>query len=147
MPEIPVPSPSIDLTPPPDPWTIDGMFVGAAIVAATVGWLYLVSAPAIYWMFPEFRATKTGPAAFPVTVHIGQKELSLTNGLSSPLRCELNLGGRAAFTTMMQVGAGQTSAVTYTKLGPYESEVRGAARNHIVLECFEPSGRHHLIMF
>jgi hypothetical protein len=137
---------------PEEHWTIEGVVI-AILAALFVLWVaWMTAAPLVYRAFPDFRATKTGPPAFPVTVHVGADTIGFTNGSDEPWVCRVAIGSLFAdtsYTLTFAAAAGQRRELAYvdfrspgSSLRPAAPAVRAAARAGTI-DCVEPSGKSH----
>jgi hypothetical protein len=128
--------------------TPEGVVIYAvfALVVLSAGW-FLVS-PSIYRVFPEFNATRRGPSGFPVTVHIGQTDLTFTNGSTERWVCDAVLGRQQYTSPTFTVEAGSTKRIPYASLldstnRSGEDDLPAFARDNIRLQCTDESQRTH----
>lgn len=125
----------------------------AIVVVIIVGYAaYQVAEPFIYVAWPEYRATKHGPRGFPITLHIGEDALRITNESSEQWECAFGLGSFAPHRASVAVDAGATVDILYDKFQTVNAaathdrraERIAAARAMISANCFEPGGtRRH----
>ena len=122
------------------------------MAVAITGWQVVVNAdPVVAWVYPEFRATRTAPAGFPLTVHIGADALRLTNGSSDAWYCYVSLGKpptRMTITSPVRVAPHASFDLPFKEFrnldtGPDAALRRRAARDSTRVQCVESSGRSH----
>jgi hypothetical protein len=137
------------------PVTLEAIGAVALLVALALfyGWPY--AAPVVYRLAPGFRATKTGPEGFPVVVRITPSGLTITNGSKDRWNCRVwLLPQRPAYSAGVMLAALESRDLPYASFtaGSHSRTLtnRGGytrARQQIRVECFEDSGRPHLIYF
>jgi predicted RNA-binding Zn-ribbon protein involved in translation (DUF1610 family) len=134
----------------PEHWTLEGLVLRGAAVALVLFAVWMVARPLIYRVLPEFGATQGGPAAFPVTVHIGRDTIGFANGSTEHWSCKVGVGVAQLYTFTFVVEAQETREMPYGSFQPAGSEwdeLRRLAREKVVIECAEPSGRTHVWIF
>jgi hypothetical protein len=133
------------------PDTLEGWVIYLGFVSLLAYNAYLVAAPILYKLLPEFNATKRGPSSFPATVHIGENTLEFSNGSTLTWRCSVFLGRYGSYSTSVDVNAGATRAVAYEDFLAGDDEHRGAdaetrqtaARQEVIAICTDSAGRSH----
>jgi predicted RNA-binding Zn-ribbon protein involved in translation (DUF1610 family) len=134
----------------PEHWTLEGVaLLGAAVILVLFA-AWMAARPLIYRVLPELGATQVGPAAFPVTVHIGQDTLRFANGSTEHWSCKVGVGVAQLYTFTFAVDAQESREVPYSSFQPIGGEgdeLRRLAREKVVIECAEPSGRTHFWIF
>jgi predicted RNA-binding Zn-ribbon protein involved in translation (DUF1610 family) len=134
----------------PGHWTLEGVALRAGAVVLVLFAVWAAARPLIYRVLPEFGATQVGPAAFPVTVHIGQDTIGFANGSTEHWSCKVGVGVAQVYTLTFAVDAQQSREVPYGSFQPVGGdwdELRRLAREKVVIECAEPSGRTHFWIF
>jgi hypothetical protein len=124
----------------------------AAAIVLGLYWLWTSATPLMYRLFPELGATKTGPAAFPVSVHLGEDNIAFTNGATASWTCQVALGARTAYLSTFTLEPKQTRWLSYRGFRGTDAVVdvavvRAAARRRIAVACREPSGITHFWQF
>lgn len=123
-----------------------GLMIGALLLSA---WTF--GAPLVHRAFPEWENTRNGPRGFPVTVHIGEQSLGVTNRSSQSWSCRAEVGyqeTRLSFYFTFALEAGQTRELPYDAfagrdLGTDVAFVHAAARGRGTLLCAETTGLSH----
>jgi hypothetical protein len=120
---------------------------GAAFVfALSLAWLpYHLS-------ISELAGTKNGPSTFPVTVHIGDRTITFTNGSTNAWSCKTHLGAGQSYASNFALESQHTRELSYLDFGSGDTDfdvnaMRSAAREKISITCVEPSGRTHFWEF
>jgi predicted RNA-binding Zn-ribbon protein involved in translation (DUF1610 family) len=131
--------------------TFEGIVLRGAAVALGIGIAWMIVRPFVHYVAPEWGATKQGPPAFPVKVHIGGETIAFTNGSTVFWTCEASPGlSKQRFSFSIDPhGTRELSYVHFRGSGS-QTEVgvlRDAARGLIDITCAEPSGRTHLWQF
>jgi hypothetical protein len=129
----------------------EGVILGLLFLLMALWFVWMVAEPLIDRAFPELWATKTGPEAFPVTVHLGDRGIAFTNGSASAWECTVEVGFphvTTSYIATFAVEPRQTREVPYLAFregvpNTDDSMVRGAARGRGSIECSEPSGTTH----
>jgi hypothetical protein len=107
--------------------------------------------PFVHYVAPEWGATKQGPPAFPVKVHIGGETIAFTNGSTVAWSCEASLGlSKQRFSFSIDPYGTRELSYVHLRGSGSQTEVgvlRDAARGLIDITCAEPSGRTHLWQF
>ena len=73
-------------------WTLEGLVLRGIAISLVLSLTWMAVRPLIYRILPEFGASLHGPTAFPVTVHIGQDAIAVTNGSTEHWTCKMDLG-------------------------------------------------------
>jgi hypothetical protein len=126
--------------------TLEGVVLRGAAIVLALSMVWMAARPLISRIAPELGATKNGPAAFPVKVHIGDDEVAFTNGSTEAWSCKAELGFSEEHASSFSVGAQQTRGVSYLEFRGSDTQVsmvelREAAREKITIECAEPCHR------
>jgi hypothetical protein len=129
-----------------EPPTLEGYAIQGGLVAMAIFLIWIPAVVVLRSAFPQFDATRSGPVGFPVTVHIGESMLAITNGSDVRWRCRAELG-RARLFGAFEVETGQTSQISFARFDPNgtldSSRIRSAAQERISLVCDEPNGISH----
>jgi hypothetical protein len=121
-------------------------------VFATLGIILLVFGvwmaiqPLVNRIAPELGATFTGPKTFPVTIHIGEHDLGVTNSSTGQWTCRIELGTWVVFTSTLTVESNQTRHAPYAafeRVSDRALDPLSAARESIWINCAEESGITH----
>ncbi len=123
-----------------------GLMIGTLLFSA---WVF--GEPLVHRAFPEWGNTRNGPRGFPVTVHIGERSLGVTNRSSQSWSCRAQVGyqdTRLSFYFTFAVEAGQTRVLPYVAFtgrdpGTDVAFVHAAARGRGTLLCTETTGLSH----
>jgi hypothetical protein len=132
--------------------TLEGIALRGAAIVLALSMVWMAARPLIYRIAPELGATKNGPAAFPVKVHIGDDEIAFTNGSAEAWSCKADLGFGEEYASTFSIGSQQTRELSYLEFRRSDThvslaELRDAARGKITIDCADPSGRTHFWQF
>jgi hypothetical protein len=132
--------------------TLEGVVLRGAAIVLALSMVWMAARPLIYRIAPELGATKNGPAAFPIKVHIGDDEVTFTNGSTEAWSCKAELGFSEEHASSFSIRPKQARGVSYPEFRGSDAhvsmvELREAARQKITIECAEPSGRTHFWQF
>jgi hypothetical protein len=132
--------------------TLEGVALRGAAIVLALSMVWMAARPLIYRIAPELGATKNGPAAFPVKVHIGDDEVAFTNGSTEAWSCKAELGFGEEHASIFSIGPQQTRELSYLEFRGSDThvslvELRDAAREKITIDCAESSGRTHFWQF
>lgn len=134
------------------PVSLEGIAIVVVGIALALSQVVVHGEALIAKVYPEFRATKTGPKGFPITVHIGADALHVTNGSDRAWYCYFRLGRptseRATLTSPVRVEPGGGVDVAYRDFLSVDPRVDAAvrrrlARDDMQAQCAEPSGLSH----
>lgn len=131
------------------PRSLEGVVIGVVGVVFVAWHGYRAVEPLLYRVYPEFRATRTGPEGFPIHVHIGSDALQVTNGSGLAWECALRVGQRGVvYSPWTTVPAGETRDVTFVQFRdgtthPDPAALAQLARQVINAECVDQDGRMH----
>ena len=140
------------------PRSLEGVVLAVGALVLGLYWVWMAAEPLLS-LLPQLGATKTGPAAFPVTVHLGKDHVSFTNGGSVPWTCQAALGISHAYLSTFVLQPNQTRALSYVgfrgtdaAVNPddavvHVAAVRSAGRGRMAVMCREPSGITHFRQF
>ena len=132
--------------------TLEGIVLRSGAVVLGVSMVWMGAEPGIHRLAPELGATKNGPSAFPVRVHLGDDTIAFTNGSTEAWTCKAELGFGDEYTSAFSIDPQQTRELSYLDFRGSNSHVqmaalRDAAREIITVDCTEPSGRTHFWQF
>ena len=125
------------------PRTMEGRVIALAFVVLYGFIGYRAVEPLLYRFWPEFKATKHGPRGFPITLHIDEHALSVTNNSSVAWRCLVVVGSRPRHNAVSEVAAGATVDVPFASfqtpggLMASSADRYLAARRLLYVECDE----------
>ena len=130
------------------PWTLEGLVLAGTSLLLVFWMAWTAARPWVYQVLPTLGATGTGPPSFPVTVQIGEQEISFTNGSAVAWNCMAVLGTRETFTASFPLEAQQMREVSYVDFrgaGAFTrpDAARQGARTLVTIACTEPSGQGH----
>src|SRR5262249_20449745 len=103
--------------------TLEGLVLRGAAIVLALSMAWMAARPLISRIAPELGATKNGPAAFPVKVHIGDEEVAFTNGSTEAWSCKAELGFGEAHASSFAIGAQQTHLVSYLEFRGSDTQV------------------------
>ena len=72
--------------------SFEGVVLRGAFILLTLTMAWVAGKPLIHRLIPELGATKKGPAAFPMKIHIGKQAIGFTNESTEAWSCEAELG-------------------------------------------------------
>lgn len=129
-----------------EPRTLEGVVLrgGLFLLIIFVGWMAL--RPLIYRIMPEVGATQSGPPGFPVTVHIGEDTMGVTNGSQEHWTCTMKLGAFEHYTSTFDVEPQETRQLLYMNFerrGQVDVNALHSAREKVSMICTGPSGTTH----
>ena len=132
--------------------TLEGVVLRGAVIILGLSMVWMAARPLIYRIAPELGATKNGPPAFPVKVHIGKDTIAFTNGSTEAWSCKAELGFGEEYTSAFSIDPQQTRELSYLDFRGSDTrlevaELRSAARGKITIDCAEPSGTTHFWQF
>ncbi|HUQ89524.1 MAG TPA: hypothetical protein VM096_18315 [Vicinamibacterales bacterium] len=125
------------------PRTMEGRVIAFVFMLLFVFTVYQAVEPLVYQLWPEYKATKHGPRGFPVTLHIYEHALSITNQSSAQWRCLVVVGSRPRHNAFTEVAAGATVDVPFASFQTVGGQLASvgqrslAARRLLYLECDE----------
>ena len=135
----------------PEPVTLESIGVLAFFVLFGTWFAWSSVAPLVYRVVPAFRATKSGPATFPVIVRINQTGLGITNGSGERWTCEVGIPGTTGFTAVAVLAPQESRDLAYSdfKGGSRLTDSAGymRARDGIHVDCKADSGVSRSIQF
>jgi hypothetical protein len=126
--------------------TLEGVVILGVAIILTLWMVWLAARPLIYRLAPEFGATRQGPAAFPVKVHIGEATINFTNGSGELWSCVAELGHGDRYRAGFAMQPQQMRELSYVEFRGSDKSVlstalRDAAREKIRIWCTGSSGR------
>jgi hypothetical protein len=132
--------------------TLEGVVLRGAAIILGLSMVWMAARPLVRRLAPELGATKHGPAAFPVKVHLGDDTISFTNGSTESWSCSAILGLGTEYASAFSIDPQQTRELSYLDFRGSDNDVqvaalRDAADEKITIECTERSGRTHLWLF
>ena len=132
--------------------TLEGLVLRGGAIVLGLRAVWTAGKPLVHRVFPELGATMAGPRGFPVTLHISEDSLDFTNGAAEPWTCQVALGVRSASISTFSLEPKQTRALSYRGFRGTGTQVdmavvRRAARDRIMIDCREPSGRTQFLRF
>jgi hypothetical protein len=132
--------------------TLEGVVLRGAAIILGLSMVWMAARPLIRRLAPELEATKHGPPAFPVRVHLGDDTIGFTNGSTVAWSCKAELGFGDEYASVFSIDPQQTREMSYLDFRGSDNQVqvaalRDAARGKITIDCTEPSGRTHFWQF
>lgn len=131
-------APQFDVMRPPR--TLEGAGVAMLLAAIFLLGVYRAALPLLFRIAPEYGATKHGPSSFPVTVHVGDDALRVTNRSTARWTCTAVLGSFASHEASADIAGGAFRDFLYSEFTGdtrTDSRVRAAARDFIKLDCLQ----------
>jgi hypothetical protein len=125
------------------PRTMEGRVIALAFALLFVFTVYQAAEPLIYRLWPEYKATKHGPRGFPITLHVAEHALSVTNHSGVRWRCFVVAGSRPRHNVFTEVAAGATVDVPLASFQTVGGQIASiadrnlAARRLLYVECDE----------
>jgi hypothetical protein len=80
--------------------TLEGVVLRGAAIILGLSMVWMAARPLIRRLAPELGATKHGPPAFPVRVHLGDDTIRFTNGSTVAWSCKAELGFGDEYTSV-----------------------------------------------
>ncbi len=132
--------------------SFEGVVLRGALILLTLAMAWIAGKPLVHRLVPELGATKKGPAAFPMKIHIGDQAIAFTNESTETWSCEAELGFSRAHAFAFTLEPQQTRELSYVNFRGAETEMetddlRAAAHGKVSISCAEPSGRMHFWQF
>jgi predicted RNA-binding Zn-ribbon protein involved in translation (DUF1610 family) len=107
--------------------SLEGVVLRGAAIILGLSMVWMAARPLVRRLAPELGATKKGPAAFPVRVHLGDDTIAFMNGSTESWSCSAKLGFGDEYASAFSIDPQQTRELSYLDFRGSDNDVQVAA--------------------
>ena len=132
-------------------WSLESVAIKGAFLVLLGAFVWGAVRPIVYQTFPDLHSTLRGPGRFPITVHIGEEDFTVTNGSTAAWTCTITVGREGQYKSdSFAVDSHSVHILQYSDFHDPENETPSndlamLARDNVRAECNEPSGPSHFL--